>query len=839
MRRHTVFAAVTLCLLCCIWPAVATAATAGAPSSPAPGAPLVSASAQALAAAPSPASAASPTSWTFAVYANGDNNLEYTWPQFTLRALRALPANADVNVVAMIDWHSVKKGVQLLQFSGDKVTVVASWPDKDFGAGTTFTWFLRQIATRYPSTHLAVDIWDHGYGWRYVSDDFTSNDRITMPELRNAISAAAVPIDVLCFDACNMANVEAVSEIGGSNLVRYVVGSEETIDQDGYPYGGALRPLMTDPSRTPEQVAGDMVSAWQGYYRPLRCFDWVSLTALDVSKVVQAKADITAWVARLRADLPQDRPLYAADLRHSIYAWDCWYVDFADVAGRLAADPAITDPTLKMLSTTVADDLTGAVVALWSGSYASEFKGITIWWGTGSDWRSDGKTYDRQIAFARDTGWYAFLKAYNAGHLPGPSQAPNPVVRRADYGLTDVAFADADHGWATGYNNVSSEAVILRTTDGGRHWTTKSPVWWDTYMTSSLAFVTARRAWAVGSEGDYESAIVKTTDGGRNWNWQDSNTVQYLLGADFLSATHGWVCGSRGTLLQTTNGGRTWSGKRGASVTDLWSVDFTDATHGWVAGGNAGKTNGVIRHTSDGGATWTTQLTTPGAVISKVAALDGSQAWAVGGSPVSGAGVILHTSNGGATWDTQYSGATVPWLCDAAFVDASTGWVVGERGTVLRTADDGLTWTTVTVPTHEDLTAVWFTGAANGWIVGDGAAMLHTTDGGATWASTRADVIGPRTVAPAPATVSHGAAALLRYRVTDTQSATATVTIKIADGYGRTVATLSLGRRATAVQHVARYVCRLPRGVYRFSVYARDEAGNAQTRVGSNILTVK
>jgi photosystem II stability/assembly factor-like uncharacterized protein len=854
MTRHTVFAAMALCLLCCTAPSVATAATAGAQSSPAPGAALgaptvatglgsslggAPAQAPAPAASSPAATAPSPTSWTFAVYANGDNNLEYTWPQFTLRALRALPANADVNVVAMIDWHSVKKGVQLLQFSGGKVTVVASWPDKDFGAEATFTWFLKQIATRYPSTHLAVDIWDHGYGWRYISDDFTSNDRITMPELRNAIRAAAVPIDVLCFDACNMANVEAVSEIGSSKLVRYVVGSEETIDPDGYPYGGALRPLLADPSRTPRQVAGDMVSAWQGYYRPLRCFDWVSLSALDVDQVMQARTDITAWVARLHADLPQDRPLYAADLHHSIYAWDCWYVDMADVAGRLAADPAITDATLKMLSTTVADDLTGAVVALWSGSYASAFKGITIWWGTGSDWRADQGIYRRQIAFADQTGWYEFLKAYNAGHLPGPSQAPNPAVRRANYGLTDVAFADADHGWATGYNNVSSEAVILRTTDGGRHWTTKSPAWWDTYMTSSLAFVTARRAWAVGSEGDYESAIVKTIDGGLNWSWQDSDTAQYLLGADFLNATHGWVCGSRGTLLQTTDGGRMWSGKRGASVTDLWSVDFTDAAHGWVAGGNAGKTDGVIRHTSDGGLTWTTQVTTPGAVIYKVAALDGSQAWAVGGSPVSGAGIIIHTSDGGLTWQPQYGGPSIPWLCDATFVDASTGWAVGEHGTVLRTTDGGLTWTTVTVPTHEDLTAVWFTGAANGWIVGDGAAMLHSTDGGATWTTTRADVIGPRTFAPTPSTVSRSAGALLRYRVTDAQSATATVTIKITDGDGRTVATLSLGRCATAAQHVARFVCRLPRGAYRFSVYARDEAGNAQTRVGSNVLTVK
>jgi len=103
--------------------------------------------------------------------------------------------------------RSAGRGVQLLQFTGRRVKVVASWPDKDFGSGATFTWFLKQVTRRFPSDHLAVDICDHGYGWRYVSRDFTSHDRITMPELRAAIVRARRPIDLLCFDACNMANV--------------------------------------------------------------------------------------------------------------------------------------------------------------------------------------------------------------------------------------------------------------------------------------------------------------------------------------------------------------------------------------------------------------------------------------------------------------------------------------------------------------------------------------------------------------------------------------------------------------------------------------------------------
>ena len=234
-----------------------------------------------------PLAAAAKVPWTFALFVNADNDLEYTWPRFTLPALKALRANGDVNVVAMIDWRSKKKGVQLVKISGRSVDVVAEWPDKDFGSGETLEWFLRQIARRFPAEHLAVDLWDHGYAWRYISRDDTSGDRITMPELRRALQDAAVPIDILCFDACNMADVDVLYQVGLTGLARFVVGSEETVDQDGIPYDGALGPLVADPERAPEDVAQDMVVAWQRYYRPLRCFDWVSLSALDVASVMR------------------------------------------------------------------------------------------------------------------------------------------------------------------------------------------------------------------------------------------------------------------------------------------------------------------------------------------------------------------------------------------------------------------------------------------------------------------------------------------------------------------------------------------------------------------------
>ena len=85
-----------------------------------------------------------------------------------------------------------------------------------------------------------------------------------------------------------------------------------------------------------------------------------------------------------------------------------------------------------------------------------------------------------------------------------------------------------------------------------------------------------------------------------------------------------------------------------------------------------------------------------------------------------------------------------------------------------------------------------------------------------------------------------GKPATLYYMVTDDQSAGATVTITIATPGGTVRKTLALGLQPTGEESRARFTCKLARGSYRFTVDARDLAGNAaQTPLGSNTLTVK
>jgi photosystem II stability/assembly factor-like uncharacterized protein len=73
--------------------------------------------------------------------------------------------------------------------------------------------------------------------------------------------------------------------------------------------------------------------------------------------------------------------------------------------------------------------------------------------------------------------------------------------------------------------------------------------------------------------------------------------------------------------------------------------------------------------------------------------------------------------------------------------------VVGERGHVLYSDDNGESWTQADVATRSQLNAVAFINSKLGWAVGEDAVIVHTTDGGNSWTrqfdDRDADVRGP------------------------------------------------------------------------------------------------
>jgi hypothetical protein len=59
-----------------------------------------------------------------------------------------------------------------------------------------------------------------------------------------------------------------------------------------------------------------------------------------------------------------------------------------------------------------------------------------------------------------------------------------------------------------------------------------------------------------------------------------------------------------------------------------------------------------------------------------------------------------------------------------------TGWVIGDGGTILHTANGGQSWEVQESGTSFDLNDICITDENNGWICGESGIILHTGNGG-------------------------------------------------------------------------------------------------------------
>ena len=100
------------------------------------------------------------------------------------------------------------------------------------------------------------------------------------------------------------------------------------------------------------------------------------------------------------------------------------------------------------------------------------------------------------------------------------------------------------------------------------------------------------------------------------------------------------------------------------------------------------------------------------------------------------------------------------------------------------------------------------------------------------------DTVGPTTVAK-PASGHKGKAIALKYRVTDNLGSRATsVTLTIRNSHKKVVKTLKLGTKKVSAWNAVKWTPKA-KGTYRYTVTAKDLAGNKQAKAGSAKITVK
>jgi photosystem II stability/assembly factor-like uncharacterized protein len=287
-----------------------------------------------------------------------------------------------------------------------------------------------------------------------------------------------------------------------------------------------------------------------------------------------------------------------------------------------------------------------------------------------------------------------------------------------------VKAVNRNVGWAGGNN-----ATVLRTTDGGTTWLSRSTttISGDVYaidaVNDSLAFVTTTPSGSA-------TRIYRTTNAGTTWTSVFTQTGGFIDAIKMYNATTGIALGDpvtgKWTILKTTNGGAAWAriatepnavaGQAGLNN----SLATFDTTHIWF-----GTTAGTVYRSTDAGLTWNVSSTTFTGEVDEVT-FNGPLNGVAGGQDVAS-----RTTNGGASWTAINIGGSGFVLGLSA---TGNDFWAAQGSNVYRSTNLGATWSTSytgTIGTLRHLDFVNVGGTLRGWAVSDiggiAAALLTPT----------------------------------------------------------------------------------------------------------------
>lgn len=191
--------------------------------------------------------------------------------------------------------------------------------------------------------------------------------------------------------------------------------------------------------------------------------------------------------------------------------------------------------------------------------------------------------------------------------------------------------------------------------------------------------------------------------------------------------------GWSGKITKTTNGGATWEAVDSGTESHLTSIS-SPGDHNFIAVGSGG----VILKSSDWGTSWTIKQAPENTGTTEVYYYNEEVVYIAG----AGVGNFLKSEDGGENWEvitTDFTGT----LMTLQFVSDTDGFAIGHKWnretlktdiTILKTKDGGLTWSTIYTPTEEiSINAVHFANESTGFAVGNNGTIIRTTDGGDSW----------------------------------------------------------------------------------------------------------
>ncbi len=238
----------------------------------------------------------------------------------------------------------------------------------------------------------------------------------------------------------------------------------------------------------------------------------------------------------------------------------------------------------------------------------------------------------------------------------------------------------------------------------------------------SVKFENSTTVSLVGENG----LIMKTTDNGVTWVEQSSNISNILFGASFNSGIS-LAAGENGVILRSIDNGENWQPILPGTTENLNDIEIVGSKAA-VCGNN-----GTIYYSADYGENWTVTNSNTTNNLYDIKFINAETGFITGDL-----GTLLKTTDGGISWQSIEISFTNAKFNSIEAIDADNLIIIGDAGKIFLSNDGGSSWYGPNGFMYEaNLNDVVFFNSNEGVIAGDNGLLLRTNDGGMSW--TQAD----------------------------------------------------------------------------------------------------
>jgi len=332
--------------------------------------------------------------------------------------------------------------------------------------------------------------------------------------------------------------------------------------------------------------------------------------------------------------------------------------------------------------------------------------------------------------FVAGGGRSAAPPARSTGHPSGGALATRHAAASAPTGVPgttvlSIGRAGSEIAWALNGKD------FFVTTNGGRSWRNATPPSLadqevgdrfeaatgfgpdDLWMAAQDVIGVPPFSQSVNGS-DRGAEILRSTDGGRTWTTSILPGCLQRCGGDislsFVDALHGFAADGPGPsnstyLFSTSDGGATWSPVSTMSLPKGGvPIVFADLVHGWAVtppafdnAGNVVSPGSALYRTTDGGHSWTLVTGLPAKAAYDMPTFFSADDGVLFG--LDPAPVVFVTSDGGSTW----TGTSVPVRGSASSLapppqfssPTAHAWFLSWGRSLVETTDAGKHWTTI------------------------------------------------------------------------------------------------------------------------------------------------